>query len=60
MKKILLLYSQNFLKQNKDFKLDKIPNCIDKELIDENFCFSTINVIDNLDGMFAARLKKNG
>ena len=50
---------QNFLKINKDFKLDKMPNTIDRELIDENYCFSTINVIDNLDGMFAARLKKN-
>lgn len=50
---------QNFLRINKDFKLDKMPNTIDRELIDENYCFSTINVIDNLDGMFAARLKKN-
>jgi 16S rRNA (cytosine967-C5)-methyltransferase len=49
---------QNFLKINKDFKLDKIPSTINSEMIDKNLCFSTIKVIDNLDGMFAARLKK--
>ena len=50
---------QHFLKINKDFKLDKIPDTIDSEFIDENSCFSTINAIEKLDGMFAARLKKN-
>ena len=50
---------QHFLKINKDFKLDKIPDTIDSVFIDENSCFSTINAIEKLDGMFAARLKKN-
>lgn len=50
---------QHFLKINKDFKLDKIPDTIDSEFIDENSCFSTINAIEKLDGMFAAILKKN-
>jgi 16S rRNA (cytosine967-C5)-methyltransferase len=50
---------QKFLKNNTDFKLVEMPNTINKKLINENLYFSTLNVIDKLDGMFAARLKKN-
>ena len=50
---------QRFLKNNTKFKLVEMPNTINKKLINENLYFSTLNVIDKLDGMFAARLKKN-
>ena len=51
---------QQFLKIKKNFKIIDLPKKINKDLIDQNKCFSTFSEIDKIDGMFAARIKKNG
>lgn len=51
---------QQFLKIKKNFKIIDLPQKINRDLIDINKCFSTFSEIDKIDGMFAARIKKNG
>ena len=50
----------NFLNSNQDFKLDKADKFIPKEYVDKNGCLSIFPPKHNLDGIFAARLIKNG
>ena len=50
----------NFLNSNQDFKLDRADKFIPKEYVDKNGCLSIFPPTHNLDGIFAARLIKNG
>ena len=50
----------NFLNSHQDFKLDRADKFIPKEYVDKNGCLSIFPPTHNLDGIFAARLIKNG
>ena len=47
-----------FLNLNPDFKLDNIYSMVPKSWIDERGAMSTLPYLNKVDGMFAARIKK--
>ena len=50
---------EQFLNLNKNFSLLHLPSSIKNTWVDKRGCLSTIPDINEVDGMFAARLKKN-
>ena len=50
----------NFLNSNTDFKLDRADKFILSKYVDKNGCLSILPSSSGLDGVFAARLIKNG
>ena len=50
---------EQFLKLNNNFSLISLPTNINTTWIDQRGCLDTITDIHEVDGMFAARIKKN-
>ena len=50
----------NFLNSNVNFKLDRADKFISNKYVDKNGCLSILPSSNGLDGVFAARLIKNG
>ena len=48
----------DFLMENPDFEIEKAGSIFDPELIDDHGCVHTYTNVHEIDGSFAARLKK--
>ena len=49
---------RSFLKLNPDFKLESLESIIPDQWLNSNKCLETFPPRDNVDGMFAAKIKK--